>query len=52
MAQPTQEEVDRVIAAYENAKAAKEYADSLVLDTEKISGNDYRMVWSTQYPTN
>lgn len=44
----TQEEVDRVIAAYENAKAAKEYENSLVLDTEIISDNDYRMIWSTQ----
>ena len=49
MAQPTQQEVDRVIAAYENAKEAKNYADSIVIEMQLNSGEDYTMVWSTQY---
>jgi hypothetical protein len=47
----TQAEVDRVLAAYENAKAAQEYAESIVMEMQQISGTDYKMVWSNQYPT-
>ena len=50
MSQPTQQEVTRVIAGYENAKTAAEYAESLVMEMQQNSGEDYTMVWSNQYP--
>ena len=50
MAQPTGQEVTRVITGYENAVAAVEYVDSLVLEMQQISGDDYKMVWSVQNP--
>lgn len=46
MANATQQEVDRVIAAYENAKKAMEFAGSLVLEMQQNSGDDYTMVWT------
>lgn len=46
----TQQEVDRVLAAYDNAKEAKQYTDSLVIEMQVNSGDDYKMVWSTRYP--
>lgn len=48
----TQAEVDRVVAAYENAKEAPAYADSIKLQMSLIAGetDDYRMVWTSQYP--
>lgn len=51
MSQPTQAEVDRVIAAYNNAKEAKNYADTIVVEMQLNSGDDYTMVWNTSYPT-
>lgn len=51
MAQPTQEEVDRVVAGYENAKEAPNYAASFVVEMQQNSGDDYTMVWSTKYPS-
>lgn len=50
MAQPTQEEVDRVIAAYDNAKEGAKYAESIVVEMQLNEGDDYTMVWSTAYP--
>lgn len=49
MAAPTQEEVDRVVAAYENAKEAVIYANTIVVEMQSISGDDYNMVWNTAY---
>lgn len=46
MAQPTQQEVDRVVAAYENAKAATEYAETIVMEMRQNSGTDFTMVWT------
>lgn len=46
-----QEEVDRVLSAYEIAKEALGYADSIVLEMQQVSGTDYRMVWTNKYPT-
>lgn len=46
----TQEQVDQVLAAYENALAAPGYADSLVFEMQQVSGTDYKMVWTNQYP--
>ena len=48
----TQEEVDRVLAAYAIAKEAPDYVESIVLEMQQVSGEDYRMVWTSQYPTN
>lgn len=48
----TQAEVDRVLAAYDNAKTAADYAESIVMEMQQVSGDDYRMVWTNQYPTN
>lgn len=50
MAAPTQQEVDSVLAAYENAKAAKSYAASIVAEMQQLNDEDYGMLWSTQYP--
>lgn len=50
MSQPTQQEVDRVIAAYENAQEAASYAGSIVAEMQMNDGEDYTMVWSTRYP--
>lgn len=49
MAQPTQQEVDRVIAGYENAKKSIQYAETIVIETQNNTGEDYTMVWSTAY---
>ena len=51
MASATQQEVDRVLAAYENAEAAADYAESIVMEMQQISLYDYKMVWTNQYPT-
>jgi hypothetical protein len=48
----TQAEIDRVLAAYDNAKTAKDYSDSIVIEMQQVSGTDYKLVWTNQYPTN
>ena len=50
MSQPTQQEVTQVIAGYENAAAAAAYADTVVMEMQQNSGDDYIMVWTNQYP--
>ena len=50
MAAPTQQEVNRVIAGYENAAEAVRYAATVVMEMEENSGTDYTMVWTEQYP--
>ena len=50
MAQPTQQEVDRVVAVYGNLQDANAYAESIVIEMQLNSGEDYTMVWSTKYP--
>lgn len=47
----TQGEIDRVMAAHDIAKQLPEYVESIVLEMQQISGTDYKMVWSNQYPT-
>lgn len=44
----TQEEADMVLAAYDNAKTAKEYAETIVLEMRENNGTDYTMVWTEQ----
>lgn len=47
----TQDEVDRVIVVYEDAKQIPGYVDSIVLEMQQNSETDYRMIWTNQYPT-
>ena len=49
MSAPTEEEIDRVISGYNRAGGAADYADTIVCEMEQVSGDNYRMVWSTQY---
>ena len=46
MAQPTQQDVDRVVAAYENDREAVQYASKYVMETEQVQSEEYRMIWS------
>ena len=42
-------DVERIInAKYEGIDAAN-YADAIVLETEQNSGDDYTLVWTTEY---
>lgn len=49
MAVPTQEDINRVIDGYNLAIGAADYADTIVCDMQNVSGDNYRMVWSTEY---
>lgn len=49
MAIPTQDDINRVIEGRDRAQEAANYADSLVFEMQNISGDNYRMVWSTEY---
>lgn len=49
MANPTQEQVNQVLSAYDLAVAAPGYVDTVIMDAEQISGDDYRMVWTDEY---
>lgn len=49
MATPTQEEINRVINGYDRADGAADYADTIVCEMQQVSGENYQMVWSTEY---
>lgn len=49
MAEPTQTEINRVINGYNRAIGAADYADTIVCEMQQVSGDNYRMVWSTEY---
>lgn len=49
MATPTQAEINRVIDGYNQARESADYAETLVLQTEQISEDEYRMKWSNKY---
>ena len=49
MAEPTQEDINRVINGYNRAKGAADYADTIVCEMLQESGDNYRMVWSMEY---
>ena len=49
MAAPTQEDINRVITGYTLADGAADYADTIVCEMQQVSGDNYRMVRSTQY---
>ena len=46
---PSTDDIVRVMTGYDEAKEGKKYADSLKLEAENISGNNYCLVWSTAY---
>ena len=46
---PSSDEITRVINGYDEAKESKKYAASLKLEAENISGDDNRLIWSTEY---
>lgn len=48
MSAPTQQEVDSVVLAYENAVGAKRYADTIVMEMRLNSGTDYTFVWTEE----
>lgn len=49
MAEPTQADINRVINGYNLADGAADYADTIVCEMQQVSGDNYRMVWSTEY---
>lgn len=49
MATPTQEDINRVIEASDRASAAADYADTIVCEMQLVSGENYKMMWSTEY---
>ena len=49
MAEPTQAEINRGINGYNRAEEAPEYAETIICEMEQVSGDNYRMVWSTEY---
>lgn len=49
MAGTTQEDIIRIIAGYDRASDAPGYADTIVCQMEQESGDNYKMIWSTEY---
>lgn len=49
MAEPTQDDINRIINGYNQAAAAADYADTIVCEMQQVSGENYRMLWSTEY---
>lgn len=49
MAIPTPQDIERVIAAVNRATEAAIYGETIVCEMQQVSGDNYKMVWSTQY---
>lgn len=49
MSAPTEAEIERVINGYNRAEAAAGYAGSIVCEMQLVEGENYKMVWSTEY---
>ena len=49
MANPTPEDIQKVLEAKNDAQEAANYADTLKFKMELVSGENYRMIWSTEY---
>lgn len=49
MIDPTPENLNRILSAYHLAWVAKEYASSLIFETEQVDGDNYNMVWSEEF---
>lgn len=45
----TESEINRVVAGYNIAGDAADYGATVVCDVQQISGDNYRMVWTTEY---
>lgn len=52
MATPTEKDINRVISGYDQADLAADYADTLVVEMQQISGDEYKMVWNNEYSGN
>lgn len=52
MAEPTEKDIERVINGYNRAIGAADYADSVVMEMQLVSVENYQMVWSNQYNGN
>lgn len=46
MAEPTQQEVTRIISAVDNATRESDYADTVKMDAQLISGTRYKFRFS------
>lgn len=49
MSAPTPEEINRIVAGDNRASAAADYAETIVCEMQQVSGDNYCMVWSTEY---
>ena len=49
MANPTPQEINRILSAKDRASAAADYAETIVIETEQIQGNVYQGIWSAAY---
>ena len=49
MSAPEQKDINRIISGYNQADSAADYADTLVVEMQQMSGDEYRMVWSNRY---
>ena len=49
MAEPTQGEINRIVSGYNRADGAADYAATIVCEMQQVSGDNYKMVWSTEY---
>lgn len=49
MSEPTQQEINRVVAGYNRAGAAADYGATIVCEMQQVEGDNYCMVWSTEY---
>lgn len=48
MSAPTQAEIERILSGINQADAAMDYVDHQLCEMQEISGDDYKMVWSTK----
>lgn len=48
MAEPTQAEINRVVNGFNLVDGAADYADSIVCEMQQISGENHRMIWTTE----
>lgn len=49
MATPTESEIETVVDGYNRANGAADYADTIKCQMQQITGDNYKMLWSTVY---
>ena len=49
MSAPTPEDINRIVAGDNRASAAADYAATSVCEMQQVEGDNYSMVWSTEY---